>query len=415
MFGRFFLCLYNTLWYLVAPGLPLYLQYKARRNPAYLDHQQERFGVLEHDFSQPVVIVHAVSVGETRALEPLLRLLIQQYPHYQWILTHGTPTGRATGKQLYTDLPLLQTYLPYDHPRWIKRWLNHLNPKAVIIMETEIWPNLLFSLQARHIPSFLVNARLSDQSASRYRWIRSALPPITQILAQSSRDAHAFSSLGYKQVVVCGNTKFDVPLPPCSKIQAFNHHMPKNRPIVVVGSTREGEEALILKAWKKNPPNALLIIVPRHPERFEGVESLLRSMHMDYIKRSEGFPFPNTAVWLGDSMGELLSYYYLADAVLMGGSLQDLGSHSFIEPLQLGKPTYVGPSVFNFQHWFWLAYEAGVLKQVSCAEHWIKDLHRILSINPQERRQWSHQIAGWLNQQLGASKRIADCLASSLQ
>ncbi len=406
--------MYRVLWYIIAPFLPIYLRKKSRRNPAYLEHSEERFGqACIHNIHRPIALIHAVSVGETRAAEPLLRLLIDTYKEWQWIMTQGTPTGRTTAQQLYQNTDVRLLYLPYDHPKWVRKWLKTIQPKIIIMMETELWPNLLQECHHQNIPSFIANARLSEKSARGYQKILPLLPPITEIWAQSKDDAERFHKIGYKHVRICGNTKFDVPLPSKEIIEKFHIFFNRHQKILLAASTREGEEEEILQAWKKDNSTMLLVIVPRHPERFLYVEQLLKNLGIPYSKRSQGAPKKDIKVWLGDSMGELWSYYSIADVVFVGGSLKPFGCHSFIEPLQLGKPTYIGPSVFNFQHWFNMAYKAQVVRSISSAAQWISEA-KILANDQEETKSWVSRIHHWQSQQCGASQRMIDALTAQI-
>ena len=406
--------LYSALWYMAGPLVPYYLHRKSKRHRAYLEHSEERFGYVRKHSNHPVAILHAVSVGETRAAQPLLRLLCSVYPEYEWILCQGTPTGRSTAMRILNDLPVRCMYLPYDHPKWLQRWFDALQPQLLLLMETEIWPNLLWIAKQRNVPSFIINARLSEHSAKSYHKVRWLLPPVTEILCQSEGDRKRFQTLSYTHVTVCGNTKFDIVPPPEAHRLLFSSPYGRKSSVAVVGSSREGEELEILKAWKEYVPQALLVIIPRHPERFLAVEKLIQDMGFNYAKRSRCMPEIDHEVWLGDSMGELWAYYQMADWVLVGGSLHPFGCHSFIEPLQLGKPTYVGPSVFNVRHWFELATQAQVLQQVPSAEEWVQCITHHIS-NPNISEDWTARIRNWLGQQQGACPRIAARLRPYLE
>lgn len=345
--------LYSLLLYLGTPLLWLRLWRRSRRQPEYLQHLGERWGRYWQSCDTPVIWIHAVSVGETRAAEPLLRALRAQYPRHTLLLTGMTPTGREAGRQVYGDA-VLQVYLPYDYPGAVGRFLRHFQPQVGILMETEIWPNLLAACQQRQLPVFLANARLSERSArgyARFGWLaRPAFASLTGAAAQTTEDARRLAQLGVGTVKVCGNLKFDVMLPE-EKLAlgrewraAIGH-----RPVFLAASTREGEEALVLDAWRRAAlDDGLLVLVPRHPQRFDEVAALLAAEGWRFTRRSEALPTPDCQVWLGDSMGEMAAYYTLARLAFVGGSLLPLGGQNLIEASACGCPVLVGPHTFNF-------------------------------------------------------------------
>jgi 3-deoxy-D-manno-octulosonic-acid transferase len=380
--------LYSLAWRLFRPLVALYLLWRGLRQPEYRQHWAERFGgtgVLPT--GSPVLWVHAVSVGETRAAQPLLEAVLAARPDLHVVLTHMTPTGRAVGTALAQQFAgrLVQRYLPYELHGALDRFFDQTRPVLGVILETEIWPNLLHAARARQVPLLLVNARLSERSLARGRrfepLLRDAARAFTRVLAQTPADATRLATLYDGPIDVVGNLKFDL-LPPQDLIDAGKalRTLLGATPVWLAASTREGEEAMILDAYRAlleqksgSDPNlrATLLIVPRHPQRFDEVARLIESKGFAVSRRSRdpwsGPVAPNT-VLLGDSMGELALYYGLADLTLMGGSLGPFGSQNLIESCSCGTPVILGPSTFNFAFAAEQALAAGAALQVSHAE-----------------------------------------------
>lgn len=368
--SRFF---YTLLWYPVTPLLLLRLMWRARRQREYLRHVAERFGFYGDAAAAaagPWLWVHAVSVGETRAAEPLISALQQRYPQHRILLTHMTPTGRETGNALFGDR-VTRCYLPYDYPGAVARFLDRFRPAAGLLMETEIWPNLIHAATGRNIPLYLVNARLSERSLRGYQRVgalaREAMRGFRAIAAQSEGDAEHLRMLGAAQVSVTGNLKFDLeaPVQQVEQGKALRQTI-GTRPVLLAASTREGEEVLLLDAAQcAGLRDVLLIIVPRHPQRFDEVAALIAARSLRLQRRSAGEPLAaDTAVLLGDSMGEMFMYYAACDVVLMGGSFLPYGAHSLIEPCALGRPVIIGPSTYNFAEAAEAAVAAGAAARV---------------------------------------------------
>ncbi|MBP8216211.1 MAG: lipid IV(A) 3-deoxy-D-manno-octulosonic acid transferase [Thauera sp.] len=348
---------YTLLWILALPLVLLRLLWRARRQPAYLRHVGERFGRYRVRAPLAVIWVHAVSVGETRAAEPLVRALLARWPEHSVLLTHMTPTGRDTARTLFTDEPrVLRAYLPYDVGCFAHAFLRHFRPMFGVIMETELWPNLLAACRRRRIPVMLANARLSDRSARRY----ARLPALTALTmkalaaigAQTAADAARLTQLGARRVTVTGNIKFDI-TPPAEMLalgQTLRARIGE-RPVVLAASTREGEEAVLVDAFVRNAPSdALLLLVPRHPQRFDAVAAELAARRLATQRRSADETIAaHTRVLLGDSMGEMFAYYAAADVALIGGSWLPFGGQNLIEACAVGTPVVVGPHTFNFQ------------------------------------------------------------------
>ena len=365
--------LYSLLLHLLAPGALIHLWWRGRKQPAYREHIAERFGRyrLPRPVTQPIW-VHAVSVGETRAAEPLVLALRQRHPDHQILLTHTTPTGRATSEQLF-GAGVLRIYLPYDLPFAVRGFLDRFDPAVGILMETELWPNLAAACKQRGTPLFLANARLSTRSARRYARVaalaRDVLASLAGVAAQTRADADRLAALGAMHPIVTGNLKFDIE-PPAAMValgRELRARFGASRPVLLAASTREGEEQLVLDAWQDTASDdAVLVIVPRHPQRFDEVAALLDRRGLRWVRRSECRPVDSdTTVVLGDSMGEMTAYYSACDAAFVGGSLLPLGGQNLIEACAVGTPVLVGPHTFNFEEATALAIEAGAARRVA--------------------------------------------------
>lgn len=364
---------YSLLLYLITPLIWMRLLWRGRKQPEYLQNLGERYGFYRQPAPGKLIWVHAVSVGETRAAQPLIEGLQTRWPGYRILLTGMTPTGREAGQQVYGD-QVVQAYLPYDYPGAVDRFFRHFSPVFGVLMETEIWPNLLAGASRKRVPVVLANARLSARSARGYGRVRALVGPafasLSGVAAQTAADAERLAGLGARNAEVCGNLKFDV-APPADKIalgQGWRHAL-GGRPVWLAASTREGEEALILAAWRLVvDKEALLVLVPRHPQRFEEVANLLLQQGLRVVRRSTGMPAADTQVWLGDSMGEMAAYYALADLAFVGGSLLPLGGQNLIEAAACGCPVLVGPHTFNFMQATGDAIAAGAAQRVASPE-----------------------------------------------
>jgi 3-deoxy-D-manno-octulosonic-acid transferase len=343
-----------SLW-LLLPYVFFHLVWRARKQPEYLRHIAERFGFYSIHCSRPIIWLHTVSVGETRAAATLVNSLLATYPNHQLLLTHTTPTGRTTSEQLYRN-NVLRIYLPYDYPFAVRRFLQHFRPVLGILLETEIWFNLIYQCHTTSIPLLLLNARLSEKSAARYarypQLTQSGLQKLAAVAAQSDADAARLTALGARNVSVMGNLKFDIE-PPHSALQLGKHLRElfgPQRKIFLAASTREGEEELLIEAIKQTDISGLLVvIVPRHPQRFNEVASLLDRHGMRFQRRSENHSVsPGIQVVLGDSMGEMFAYYTACDLAFIGGSLLPFGGQNLIEACAVGTPVLIGPHTYNF-------------------------------------------------------------------
>jgi 3-deoxy-D-manno-octulosonic-acid transferase len=371
---------YALAWALATPLILLRLAWRSRRLRGYLERLGERFGRYEPAAAGPRIWVHAVSVGETRAAAPLVDALAARYPGHRILLTHMTPTGRATGVEILGER-VERAWLPYDYGFAVRRFLSHFRPAFGIVMETEIWPRLLEECARSGVTVLLANARLSEKSAHRYarfpRLTRWALANLAGIAAQTEADAERFAALGAARPAVTGNIKFDLEVPEASLALGgvLRRRFGERRRVIVAGSTRDGEEALLLEAFARAaPPEALLVLVPRHPQRFDAVEASVRALGLGVARRSADVPVEAAVrVVVGDSMGEMLAYYACADVVIVGGSLLDFGAQNLIEPCALGKPVVVGPSTYNFEEAARGAVAAGAAVQVAGAVAAVKE------------------------------------------
>lgn len=367
--------LYNLATTLLQPLALLHLWLRSRRQPEYLLHVAERFAHYPASVdARPLIWIHAVSVGETRAAETLVTALKQRYPGHRFLLTHMTPTGRATGSKILDDCE--RRYLPYDTPWAVRRFLKHYRPELGLIIETELWPNLIRACKQAGIPLLLVNARLSERSARGYARFgaltRAALQDLTHVSAQTADDAQRLRQLGAENISISGNLKFDLEAPPAhSELAQYWRSSMGGCPVVLCASTREGEEELLLTAWQKARPNALLALVPRHPQRFDEVAALVEKHGLSCLRRSSNKPTADAQVWLGDSMGEMAAYYAFADVALIGGSLLDYGSQNLIEACAAGTPVLLGPSTFNFAEAAANALACGAAISVTDADDFI--------------------------------------------
>ncbi|ASX26640.1 lipid IV(A) 3-deoxy-D-manno-octulosonic acid transferase [Candidatus Williamhamiltonella defendens] len=352
--------LYQGLFYLIQPIIWIRLLLRARFTPAYRKRWSERYGFCKKKVTPGGLVIHSVSVGETIAAIPLVKALQQAYPSLPITMTTMTPTG---SERILSDLgsQVHHVYLPYDLPCAIHRFLDTLNPKLFIILETELWPTLITVLYQKKIPLIIANARLSERSAAGYQKIaplmKSLLERLTLVAVQNEEDGKRFIQLGLKpsQIVVTGSIKFDIHLTPELKMKAVSlrKQWAPDRLIWIASSTHEGEETLLLEAQRQllqKHPDLLLILVPRHPERFSKVANLVKKSHFNYIKRSSGdFPSSTVQVIIGDTMGELMLLYGIADLAFVGGSLVNHGGHNPLEPAAQGVPIMMGPHTFNFK------------------------------------------------------------------
>ncbi|WP_417791594.1 lipid IV(A) 3-deoxy-D-manno-octulosonic acid transferase [Stutzerimonas xanthomarina] len=371
--------LYTLLFHLALPLIVVRLFWRGRRAPAYRTRIGERFAVGLPEFQPGGVWVHAVSVGESIAAAPMIRALKERYPQLPITVTCMTPTGSERIKALFGDT-VQHCYLPYDLPWTASRFLERLRPKLAVVMETELWPNHIHQCARRGIPVTLANARLSERSARGYaRFARLTAPMLAElslIAAQTEAEAVRFRQLGAREtsVQVTGSVKFDLSIDPALPERASQLRQQwsaVSRPIWIAASTHTGEDEILLAAHRQlltEQPDALLMLVPRHPERFGSVYELCGKQGFSTVRRSLAEPpQAGTQVVLGDTMGELLFLFALADVAFVGGSLVPTGGHNLLEPAALGKPVVTGPHLFNFLDIAAQLRDAGALVEVSNA------------------------------------------------
>ncbi|MGP1958864.1 MAG: lipid IV(A) 3-deoxy-D-manno-octulosonic acid transferase [Arsenophonus sp. NC-CH8-MAG3] len=353
--------LYQILIYLIQPIIWLGLLWRSRKSPLYRKRWCERYGFCNGKIIPGGIVLHAVSVGETLAVVPLIRALRHQYPTIPITVTTMTPTGSERVLSEFGD-DVQHVYLPYDLARSVRRFLNHADPKLTIILETELWPNLIFQLKRRKIPLVIANARLSERSASRYQklgyFIKKLLRNITLVAAQNQEDGERFITLGLprKKLNITGSLKFDISITPelIAKVVTLRQQwVIPHRLVWIAASTHEGEESIILQAHAKlvkEFSNLLLILVPRHPERFIQAKTLTKKAKLRYICRSKNqVPNADTQVIIGDTMGELMVLYGIAHIAFVGGSLVKKGGHNPLEAAAHALPVLMGPYIFNFK------------------------------------------------------------------
>jgi 3-deoxy-D-manno-octulosonic-acid transferase len=348
---------YSALLRLATPAYLARLWWRGRHEPLYRHAWRERLGGFDGAPGSGRLWLHAVSLGETRAAAPLLEALRRERPGLRLLLTHGTATGREAGAALLHEGDL-QVWLPYDTPGAVRRFLRRHRPVAGVLMETEIWPNLLFAARQAGLPMVLANARLSERSQRKGARLAALMHPavatLARVLAQTDDDARRLREAGAPEVQVVGNLKFDVSPSPPLLARGRQWRAPLQRPVVLATSTRDGEEEPLLQAWAALPaPRPLLLLVPRHPQRFDAVAALVAGAGLRLARRSswpEQPPAETRAadVWLGDSVGEMPMYYAMADVALLGGSFAPLGGQNLIEAAACGCPLLMGPHTFNF-------------------------------------------------------------------
>lgn len=415
--------LYSCLFYGAQPLIWARLLWRARHQPDYLRHIGERYGHFAPHPPSPLIWLHVVSVGETRAAEPLIKALLDAYPEHALLLTHMTPTGRATGAELIAKLRpffgnrLLQTYLPYDIPGATQRFLDHFRPSLGLLMETELWPNLIAAAQARQIPLALVNARLSERSMRGYQritaLIRPAIGALSAVIAQTAADAARLQTIGATAVTVSGNIKFDVePSAEKRALGATWRQTLGQRKVWLAASTREGEEALILDAYQHlADQDILLLLVPRHPQRFDEVAALVAQRGLPLQRRSQNDAPPgnNTQVWLGDSMGEMPAYFSTADIALIGGTLLPFGGQNLIEAAACSCPVLVGPHTFNFAQATQDALACGAAHNIVDAESAARETVRLLE-QPQQLAAMKQAALDFSQAHRGATARTMSAI-----
>ncbi|MFJ3008514.1 lipid IV(A) 3-deoxy-D-manno-octulosonic acid transferase [Pseudomonas fluorescens] len=415
--------LYTALFYLGLPLVAIRLWLRSRKAPAYAKRIGERFSYGMPPLQPGGIWVHAVSVGESIAAAPMIRALLQRYPQLPITVTCMTPTGSERIQALFANEPRIQhCYLPYDLPCAAARFLDHAKPKLAVIMETELWPNHIHQCAKRGIPVALANGRLSERSARGYgRFSKLTAPMLAEMsffAVQTEAEAQRFRNLGARPqtVEVTGSIKFDLTIDPQLLQRAAElrgEWQALERPVWIAASTHEGEDEVVLDAHRRllaNYPNALLILVPRHPERFNSVFELCQREGFATVRRSSGANVEaNTSVLLGDTMGELLFLYALADSAFVGGSLVPNGGHNLLEPAALAKPVISGPHLFNFLDIAAQLREAGALAEVDDAEGLAVAVQRLFEL-PRDAQRMAEAGLAVMRRNQGALQRLLDGL-----
>jgi 3-deoxy-D-manno-octulosonic-acid transferase len=420
---------YSLLLRLATPVYVARLWWRGAREPVYRQHLAQRLGFDGTAHAPGRLWLHAVSLGETRAAAPLIEQLRAQRPGLRLLLTHGTATGREAGLALLQPGDA-QAWLPYDTPGAVRRFVRHHQPALGVLMETEVWPNLLHEARAAGVPMVLANARLSERSAAKGRRLAALMHPamacFTQVLAQTEADAARLRASGAQQVQVLGNLKFDMtPKPELLALgQAWGRAA--GRPVVLAAVTREGEEAPLLQAWRALPaPRPLLWVVPRHPQRFDEVAALVGQAGFTLSRRSAwASNTPSSAdaeadVWLGDTLGEMPAFYAAAGVALLGGSFAPLGGQNLIEAAACGCPMVMGPHTFNFAQAAELALAAGAAVRVADIDAGVAQAVAIArgheGAERPEGARWSSRALAFAATHRGAAQRMAQQLLTSLR
>jgi len=415
--------LYTVLFYLGLPLVAIRLWLRSRKAPAYAKRIGERFSIGLPAMKPGGIWVHAVSVGESIAAAPMIRGLLERYPQLPITVTCMTPTGSERIHAMFANEPRIQhCYLPYDLPCAAARFLDRVQPKLAVIMETELWPNHIHQCAKRGIPVALANARLSERSAKGYgrfgKLTQPMLAEMSLFAVQTEAEAERFRQLGARAetVEVTGSIKFDLRIDPqllqrAAELRQQWHAV--ERPVWIAASTHEGEDEVVLAAHRQllaSHPDALLILVPRHPERFNPVFELCQQQGFNTIRRSTGEAVSaSTSVLLGDTMGELLFLYALADSAFVGGSLVPNGGHNLLEPAALGKPVLSGPHLFNFLEIAALMRSAKALQEVDDAQGLALAVQRLFEL-PRDAQRMAEAGLNVMRANQGALQRLLDGL-----
>lgn len=417
--------IYIMIMYIIQPFIWIRLLWLSKNIPAYRKNWPERYGLYFHkNIKTHGIVVHAVSLGETLSIKPLITALHKYYPNIVITLTSMTPTGLELANR-YTFNNIQCIYLPYDLPGSIKRFIRKLKPKLIIIMETELWPNLINILYQYNIPIIIANARLSTQSFIKYkkisRFLLCMMQHITIIAAQHKSDASRFLQLGFKkeQLYITGNLKFDITITPhlLKKIEYLKKQWTKKRLTWIASSTHSGEEILLLKVHKHLLtifPTLLMILSPRHPDRFFNVSHITKKFGLSYIMKSSGtVPTENTQVIINDTIGELMLLYGISDIAFIGGSLVQHGGHNPLEPAAHAIPLIMGPYTFNFHDICTQLYESNGLINVSNSESLIHTISILLN-NKTLRIYHGRCAAQVLQKNKGSLKKLLSLLHNYL-
>ena len=410
MIGR---AVYAAVLWLLLPWLFVRLWWRGRKEPLYRTAVAERFGryAKAPASGRPVIWLHAVSLGETRAAQPLFQRLAQAFPGYDFVLTQMTASGREAAQQLFGDRARL-AWLPYDYGFAVRGFMERFRPSLGILIETEVWFTLARICKKAGVPLLLANARLSEKSARGYETVgplaREAFASLAAVAAQTEEDAVRLRRLGACGVTVTGNIKFDRVASPGAEAtgRAFKRAWGE-RPVFLAASTREGEEELLLEALGKQPLPAVTLIVPRHPQRFDEVAALLERRGWAYARRSANRPLAADCRFiLGDSLGEMAAYYAAADVAYVGGSLLAYGGQNLIEACAAGAPVLVGPYTYNFEQAAEQAIAGGAARRVADVTVLLQEAARLLA-DAQARRAMGEAGRAFCARHRGATERVA--------
>lgn len=409
---------YSALLYLLTPLALLYLAWRGLREPAYRHGWGERLGLPPMDLPQRGIWVHAASVGEVQAAAGLIRSLQRQFPERPLLITTMTPTGREQVLSLFGD-SVRHCFLPLDLPHAVKAFLHRSRPSLALVVEMELWPNLFHVLRRRRVPLVVLNARLSERSARRYAYLPRLMGPVfrapDRFCAQTADDAHRLRQLGAlaRNVVVTGSLKFEQQVPASARErgEVLRRELGSARPVWIAASTREGEEEQVLRAHRvvlERIPEALLLLVPRHPDRFPRVASLVQDQGFSLHRRSTNEACGNhTEVYLGDSMGELLVFYGAADVAFIGGTLVPIGGHNPLEAAAMGLPVIMGPHVFKMRQVADQLVDSGGGQQVNDAV-FLADAVTELLEHPDRRVAAGRCARALMDANRGATERMLD-------
>ncbi|HEX6706635.1 MAG TPA: lipid IV(A) 3-deoxy-D-manno-octulosonic acid transferase [Albitalea sp.] len=414
---------YSALLGLLKPVYLLRLYWRGRAEPLYRHAMAERLGSYRGTPSAGWVWVHAVSLGETRAAAALIAALRDAWPGMRLLLTHGTATGREAGAALLREGDQ-QAWLPYDTPGVVRRFFRQFRPRVGVLMETEIWPNLLDAARRQGVTMVLANARLSEKSQRKGRRLgavmRPAVEQLSLVLAQTEADARRLRDVGAQPVVVSGNLKFDMTPDAALLARGAAWRAALQRPVLLAAVTREGEEAMLLAAWSRQLATAsvkpLLVVVPRHPQRFDEVAATIEGAGLRLVRRSRFDAEPSAEAlvadaWLGDSMGEMPLYYALAQAALLGGSFAPLGGQNLIEAAACGCPVVMGPHTFNFAEAAQLSQAAGAAIRVADMDEGVREALALIA-DDARAREASQRALAFAAQHRGAAVRMAKAIAA---
>ncbi len=413
--------IYSLLIRLALPFILIRLWWQGRKAPALRQDWPHRLGFVP-EISGPVIWVHAVSVGETIAAGPMVRRLLARDLGATILMTAMTDTGLAQARKMFGDR-VTYAYAPYDTPGGIRRFLDRINPRILVILETEIWPNMIRQCRRRKVPVFLINARLSERSARGYERVRGLAGPVMKSLswvaAQAERDAERFRRIGVaaSHVEVTGSVKFDVDIP--EDVRAASETFRRSlgpRPVWIAGSTHAGEDEQLLVAHQgilKRHPAALLIVVPRHPDRFDAVASIAEAQGFSVARRSQGQDPAAAQVYLADTMGELMMLYGASDLAFVGGSLIERGGHNPLEPAAWGIPVFSGPHVFNFETIFERLLADQGVQLVEGSEALARDVSRLFS-DENECNAYGERALAVVNKNRGALDKVVEGIIERL-